>query len=122
MIKTIFIGRYEVGVDGKGRLKLPGDFLATLGNDAFSLDWPESYGSPYVALHPAGRSSEYVLVPDTSGRIVLPEHALQHAGISDKAVLLGMTKWVELWEPELFQAQIDVGRQEFAKYRMRVLV
>ena len=50
-----------------------------------------------------GRKSQMV-TSDKSGRITLPEHMAQAAGIESKAMLVGMFDRFQLWSPERFSA------------------
>lgn len=41
---------------------------------------------------------------DGEGRILLPQHLAEHAGITDQAVFVGRGNRIEIWSPDRFEA------------------
>lgn len=44
---------------------------------------------------------------DVTGRIVIPEDLLRHAGITDTAIFVGRGTSFQIWNPEAFRAAQD---------------
>jgi len=49
---------------------------------------------------------------DSDGRIVLPQEFMKHAGISDRAVFVGLGKTFQIWSPEEYQAAMAQDDEE----------
>lgn len=43
---------------------------------------------------------------DKQGRITLTSDMLEHAGIKDEVVFVGMQRFIEIWEPEAFERSL----------------
>jgi len=126
-----FIGTYVNKVDGKGRVSVPARFRsAVAGQDyngvvvapdfqaggidacdfarierlAADLDLPGRYSRKEhdQATRILALSAE--LPFDENGRVLLPEKMRKHAGISDKAVFVGMGSTFRIWSPERHEA------------------
>ncbi len=54
-------------------------------------------------LRKVGRNSEQVVV-DSAGRFTIPDGMLKAAGLSTQAVLVGVVRVFEIWNPERFAA------------------
>jgi MraZ protein len=48
---------------------------------------------------------------DGEGRIMLPGHLLNHAGIGERAIFAGKGKKFQIWEPSAFEAERQKARQ-----------
>ena len=48
---------------------------------------------------------------DSTGRIVLTEKLLKHAGITDKALFVGKGRTFQIWNPDTYQAKEADMRQ-----------
>ncbi len=60
-----------------------------------------------VALGKIGSMAQQC-VCDKQGRISLSQNLMQHAGITDKALLLGAVATIQIWQPEAWhEQQID---------------
>ncbi|HIE32649.1 MAG TPA: division/cell wall cluster transcriptional repressor MraZ [Thermodesulfobacteriaceae bacterium] len=51
--------------------------------------------------------------PDRQGRILLPAHLREAAGIEREAVLLGLLDRFEIWNPERLSIQMEAAREGF---------
>lgn len=54
---------------------------------------------------------------DSTGRIVLTEKLLKHAGITDTAVFVGKGRKFQIWNPENWEKEEARIRAEIAKKR-----
>ncbi|WP_143959937.1 division/cell wall cluster transcriptional repressor MraZ [Litoribacter populi] len=138
-----FLSTFECKLDAKGRLVLPAKFKAALPevNGAELILNMDKSGC--VEIHPAAdfqrrimskisgldefdpkakllrralmsRVSEVEL--DGVGRILVSKKVLEHAGIEREALLVGVGKYIEMWNPERFHAtQNDLSEEEEAE-------
>jgi len=122
-----FLGQYENAIDCQRRIAIPKAWRGadTEANDFFILPGRQrslqlvpapmfqemlhklqrvSFADTRaaIALATIGSMAQQC-VCDRQGRIVLPVQLLQHAGLSDKAVLLGAVTTVQIWEPKVWQ-------------------
>ena len=125
---AIFTGTYRRTVDNKNRLTFPSNFRRMLPKDdqdglflivsaKCTFVWPRSYLERYAqhqgddpfAAPVFNRAFYSQLVTrsfDATGRIILPEGV----GLSDRRVLVvGAGSYVELWRPELFEAEMSTA-------------
>ena len=54
---------------------------------------------------------------DVTGRIVIPNDLLQHAGITDKAIFVGRGKSFQIWNPDAFRDAQEKSLQNLRKVR-----
>lgn len=47
------------------------------------------------------------LVPDTQGRIVIPEALYRFAQFKTEVIFVGLVNWVELWDKEKWEKRIE---------------
>ena len=118
---------YPHGVDEKRRIQVPAQWRPDEAGVQFTLIlWPKSKEGPCLRVLPPaelaelmdaidampnddpkkevlkrviGRSSVQVTL-DKAGRICLPEDLAKAAGITDKAILVGLMDRFEIWNPE----------------------
>jgi MraZ protein len=120
----VFFGRFEHSVDAKGRTSLPARFRQALGAGdqqscrivvapaldaycmAFSVEkWgeymnrllalPESDDADYAREWIVGGAAECEV--DKLGRLVLPQHLREHAGIEGDLVWVGDVSHIKVW-------------------------
>ena len=136
-----FLGSETSAVDSKGRINIPARLrrgLSPEAADTFTLIrhddgcvrlYPQDQWRVYSAqlLKRALRSDQdrkvYRVISDTAveaaidgqGRILVGRALLDYAGVDGQAKLVGMSKWIELWEPGRFvegaQPDPEVKRQ-----------
>ena len=122
-----FLGTHQNRLDAKGRVSVPAAFRANLrGSDgAASLilrpshkhpcieAWPEAVfqtlATPLDRLDMFSEDQDDLMMTlyadatrveaDKEGRIVLPESLVQHAGLSDNVVFMGLGRTFQIWEP-----------------------
>ncbi|NJD11212.1 MAG: division/cell wall cluster transcriptional repressor MraZ [Gemmatimonadetes bacterium] len=130
-----FLGRYLHQLDEKGRLSLPAPYRRESADQRFILVQPYP---PALALYPEvewvgveerlqdmmrdpqGRlwvlrvlANATEVVPDAQGRILIPQTLREAARLDNQALLVGAINKVELWNPELFEAETQVDATKF---------
>lgn len=135
-----FRGQHEHSLDSKDRITIPARFRAALADGvvlAQGLD-------PCVEVYPVGAYAAFEerflagLNPfdregrmmqrrfhsrsvdeglDSAGRIRLPRHLIEHAGLHGGCVIAGVMNRIEIWDPERWaeeNARIDEGAEEIS--------
>ncbi len=139
----LFLSTYVNKVDKKGRVSIPAPFRATLaagqagtvGMVIFpSLQAQALEAAPYSYLEKLAEALENPNVPDEDrdlidtavfgrsvqlaldpeGRVILPEHLLTYAGITENISFVGTRNTFHLWDPVLFE-QHDKAKREIAR-------
>lgn len=117
----MFRGRYSHSVDSKGRVAIPARFRAQLEEGCVGTQWVdgcaaiftreayEDWAARVAALPLAddrARSfkrwffaSAFDVETDAQGRIVLPPHIREWAGLGTEALIVGAQDHVEIWDP-----------------------
>jgi len=136
-----FRGRSNHILDAKGRLSIPARFREVLkqryGNQGLIitnlpeclvaypwLEWQKleekllSYAvdPPELRLYKRyflGSAEE--CFPDRQGRILIPAHLRQEAGIDREVVLLGMLNSFEIWSPKRLEPEFKKARENFSQ-------
>ena len=122
----MFFGAYEHSVDNKGRTVIPAKFRAKLG-EKFVLtkglnnclwifserSWPEVHqkltpksflDSRGIMLERFFLGSAVECVPDRQGRIAVPSHLLEYAGIGEGDIwIVGLSDKVEIWSKDKWE-------------------
>jgi len=135
----VFRGQFRHSLDEKGRLSIPRRFREVLrerygGGGLVVTRLPECLVAypweewrrleerlmglpadlPEVRLYMRyflGSAEE--CFPDRQGRILLPAHLREAAGIEREAVLLGLLDRFEIWNPERLSIQMEAAREGF---------
>lgn len=124
----MFLSTHVNGVDKKGRVSIPASFrsaLARADGPSTVFVWPsmshkalegadhaymevlsESLEDPnmdeeereLIETFVFGKAVELTLDPE--GRVVLPRHLAEFAGITDQASFIGRRKTFQIWEPD----------------------
>lgn len=128
----LFTSTYTNKVDKKGRVSVPAPFRATLPEgdqsvaafpslistaiEGFDYGYLEHISerlnnfdmliSPSQKQDPAAKilSRSITLSIDSDGRMVLPQEFMKHAGITDRAVFVGLGRTFQIWSPEDYEA------------------
>ena len=133
----MFEGQYQHTIDEKGRLTLPSKFRAILetgvkitrGLDGCLFAFPkeewEQLAAKLSALSvgdiKARRAARFFFsgasdgVPDKQGRIMLPPHLREHAGLDGEAVIAGVGSRFEIWNTETWQKIMAETETEIGK-------
>ena len=128
---TYLLGTYEYAMDARGRVPLPPRY-----RDLFDRGAVISQGSPDLCLRlftgegferqathyiqqpgtrKAGRivrqgffARSYPVDLDGQGRILLPASLREFARLEGNIIIVGAGEWLEIWNPEHFQAKMSV--------------
>ena len=121
----MFLGRFEHSVDTKGRVAVParfrdrlsGELILTRGNDGCLYLFTEDSWEPLAAklnalptgdedarnLRRAVFSSAEPVELDKQGRVIIPDHLRQYAGISSDVSIIGLGEYIEIWDTQSWQ-------------------
>jgi MraZ protein len=135
----MLLGYSERTIDAKGRMILPREFrqelegglVVTKGMDNCLLLFPMGEWEKVVSKiedMPAGReesrrfsrlffSNASRLIPDAQGRILLPGHLREMAGLSREVVVVGLSNKAEIWNPgawEEYRRKSESGYEQAA--------
>lgn len=136
-------GEYQHSLDEKGRVNFPAKlredlgptFFITraLGRDkclcAYSEDGWKSFTDKICAL-PVSESGDlqryYIggaaeVSPDKQGRVVIPLHLREYAGLDKDIIILGLSNRAEIWDKDRRMANIDSITHEMIVEKMRNL-
>ena len=126
-----FNGKYFHSVDHKGRISLPARFRRNGKSRKYMLlrgmerclllftmpEWDrmiaEQYTSPFIESRVLRKHQRYIGANsceaslDKQGRITIPGHMLEFAGIGKEALVVGAINWIEIWNPEEYQCFED---------------
>ncbi len=130
-----FTGEYDHKIDSQGRVAIPAKFRTAFKTgivlaegienciDAYTTDaWeavvdeitsrPSTNANRMLARAMFGRAFSADL--DSQGRIVIPVSLREYAAISDKAVVIGVGRNLELWNQDQWQQVITDARTQAA--------
>ncbi|MBL4802961.1 MAG: hypothetical protein JKY45_13830 [Emcibacter sp.] len=130
----LFTSTYTNKVDKKGRVSIPAAFRSTLPVDdqsvavfpslvskaieGFDYQYLEHISerlsnfdmltTPSLTQDPAAKilSRSITISFDGDGRIVLPQDLMSHAGITDRAVFVGLGRTFQIWSPAEYEAAV----------------
>ena len=130
--KTLFLDTIVNKVDGKGRVSIPADYRALLEQQETELVAYRSFTSPCIECCTSEMMDKFAgdidrsfdtfsaeqddltsliyadareFPFDSTGRIVLTEKLMKHAGITDRAAFVGKGKTFQIWNPEAYAAE-----------------
>jgi MraZ protein len=123
-----FFGRYEHSLDAKGRVILParfraaferGGFLSQYHDRCLALWTPEEFEHQMVAMQESAQvgrdernlarvwaSGSHEVEIDRSGRMPIPQHLRDFAGLDGEVLVLGAIDRVELWAPGVWDDKV----------------
>jgi MraZ protein len=134
---ALFLSTFEKQIDKKGRVSVPPTFRTVLANQNFNgiivypsfvhecleacgMDRMEKLYAQIESLDPFSEEkdafttailgSAVQLAFDNEGRVSLPEHLLQRAGISANATFVGKGATFEIWAPASFSKHEAAAR------------
>ena len=144
---ALFLSKYLNRVDKKGRVSVPAAFRFELADESFAgIIVRPSFVSP--ALDACGRRALQELqrgvgrfnpfteeragfanaifarshpAPwDGEGRVILPDEFLEHAGIVDRALFVGLGDTFQIWKPDRYEG-VEHEAIELARRQRTVL-
>ena len=118
-----FVGSYPHALDAKKRVFIPAKYRDELGDEFYITRKFGKYLSIYTAEDwqtfvekieklpesVAEQIQDFILgaaqkcTPDASGRIILDDRLMKHAGIEKNVVVLGCGDHAEIWDEESYQ-------------------
>jgi MraZ protein len=123
-----FFGRFEHGLDAKGRVILPakfrvhfehGGYLSQYHDGCLALWTPEEFekqmvGMQQSASESAGQrnlarvwaSGSHEVEIDRQGRMAIPAHLREFAGLDGDVLVHGAIDRVELWNPVMWDQRV----------------
>lgn len=134
---TGFVGQYSTTMDEKGRFALParlrnlkdssqkaalsGNLILTKGLEGCLSLYPEGEWAEvqkrlsalsftqkdYRFFSRRFYSSACAVTPDRSGRILIPSHLIEEAALSKDLLVIGVDRWVEVWNPERYRYYLE---------------
>lgn len=134
-------GQYEHSLDAKDRITVPVRFRAALAEGVVLAEGIEPCVEVYspaayaeveqrflAGLNPFKRDGRMMQrrfharsvdeALDSAGRIRLPRHLVEHAGLEGSCVIAGVMNRLEIWNPERWRSEneaIDAGVEELAE-------
>ena len=113
----MLIGEYQHSIDAKGRISFParlreelgGVFVVTKGFDSclsvYAMEEWKALETKVNALPMKARSFQRFLFagaaqlsPDKQGRVLIPQHLREYAGLNEDVTVVGVSSRVEIWD------------------------
>lgn len=130
-MNTMPVGKYTHNVDVKGRVFVPSKFRPDLGNHftiflspkdkcirAYNEDNWNKYRKKLARIKDPDNglrrlifSSASDVETDSQGRILIPSEMLSDIGVTEKMVIVGMDRWVEMWEPDEYDRVFGINKK-----------
>lgn len=132
----VFLGTHNPRLDDKGRLILPARFRDELAGGVVVTKGQERCLYVFTAAefqriaaqlseapvtHRAARAYSRVFfagahdeIPDKQGRITIPAHLRQYAGLERELAVIGASTRVEIWDSRAWASYLEASEQEFA--------
>ncbi len=140
---AVFLSTYVNKVDRKGRVSVPAEFRKVLAGQSYqgvvvhkslhysalegcsaehmeqlsdSLETSDLSNEDYELIETTIFGGSIQLPFDGEGRIVLPQHFCEFAGITEEAAFVGRRKTFQIWEPGALAAH-ESGMRDKARSR-----
>jgi MraZ protein len=139
----MFLGTHTPRLDEKGRLILPAKFreeladgvVITKGQERCLYVFPSAEFATIASklreqpmTHKAARAYTRVFfasahdeVPDKQGRVTIPGHLREYAGLDRELVVIGASTRVEIWDRQAWESYLAESEDEFADIEQGVL-
>ncbi len=131
-----FRGQYEHSLDSKDRLTVPAGFREALDGPLVLAKGPDSclwlmtekafdaMSDQYIAPHsPFGANARKMRrlfnsgaaegELDSAGRVRIPGHLVESAGLKDSCTVIGAGEYLEIWSTEAWNSEQEELRREF---------
>lgn len=140
-----FLGTHQNRLDSKGRVSVPAQFRTVLraAEDSSIVlrpshrhpcieGWPASafaqlatplesfdlFSEDHDDLQTAIYADACPVEPDKEGRIVVPEHLKEHAGLTEAVAFMGVGRLFEIWEPAAAARRAAAARERSEARRL----
>jgi MraZ protein len=132
----VFLGEYQHSLDAKGRVILPARFRAPLAKGCvltrgldrcLALYPPDEWENVSARLREASQSNrrarDFLRIwyasaveeePDKQGRITVPEHLREYAGLDREVTVTGRGEFVEIWSRSGWAQRLAEGLPNYA--------
>ncbi len=142
-VVVLFLGTHTPRLDEKGRLILPAKFreelaggvVITKGQERCLYVFPGTEFSriaeqlrEHPMTHKAARAYSRVFfasahdeVPDRQGRVMIPAHLREYAGLDRELVVIGASTRVEIWDREAWETYLADSEEDFSGIEEGVL-
>jgi MraZ protein len=139
----MFLGTHTPRLDDKGRLILPAKFreelaggvVITKGQERCLYVFPSAEFATIASqlreqpmTHKAARAYTRVFFasahdeePDKQGRVTIPGHLREYAGLDRELVVIGASTRVEIWDRQAWETYLAESEDEFADIEQGVL-
>jgi len=139
----LFLGTHSPRLDEKGRLILPAKFrdelaeglVITKGQERCLFVFPMAEFTQIAEqrraapmTHKAARAYTRVFfasasdeVPDKQGRITIPPHLREYAGLTRDCVVIGASTRVEIWDSQAWDTYLSESEEAFSDIEEEVL-
>jgi MraZ protein len=109
--KAMFLGSFNYSIDAKGRISIPAKlrkFVNPDANDTFvltrgSLKCINIYPMNYWRELLDSKMDQF----DTQSRLLVPKKLIDFAEIEKDVIILGMNKYIEVWNPKLYEEYLN---------------
>ena len=124
----MFTSEYDHTIDAKSRMFIPAKYREFVGSSVFLNKWGE--GNLYMMTVKGWEDYKNLVMQnlsitkdrnvlrrlfgwaqevqlDSQGRILIPPNFMQHAGLKDRAIIVGCGTRAEIWAPDRWQALND---------------
>jgi MraZ protein len=142
---SLFLSRYLNVVDKKGRVSVPSGYRQSASTDSFAgvVVYPsirnkcieacsltrlkevaemiynlDPYSEERDAFETIILGESVQLSFDPEGRVVLPKHLIEFAGIEQNASFIGKGQIFEIWKPELFEDHLSKVKEIAANNKL----
>ncbi len=139
----MFMGEYHPSLDEKGRMAVPIKLRKAFGEDAIinklivtygfekyimayrEEDWAEFVKKRLISATESGGQNAMMVryfvggafdcELDKQGRIIIPPHLKEHAGIKKEVTVLGLYNRIEIWDTETYN-QYKPGGEKLSAF------
>ena len=132
----MFLGEYQHSLDAKGRIILPSKFRGLLADGCvltrglakcLAVYPPQEWENVSARLRESSQSNRQVRdflriwyasaveeEPDKQGRITVPEHLREYAGLEREVTVTGRGEFAEIWSRTAWAQRLSEGLPNYA--------
>ena len=146
---ALFLSSYANRIDAKGRISVPAQFRSALNDDRFAgVVLYRSFTHKCIEGLSMGRMEKLAtatdkmgvfddtlddlsacifadaraLTFDVTGRIVIPNDLLKHAGIHETALFVGRGTSFQIWNPDEFRKTLEKSLENLRSTRPNLII